>query len=234
MDPREHRQLGEQMLRAGMAPRRVRRMLRELDAHQQDLYEAALSAGLSPEAAALQAERDLGNPGDIVAAALARPELRTMASRCPWAIFALLPSLVLIAGVAAAVLLSLIGISTADSMPIWFPKLIDPLFGFVSHGLPPLLAAAVLVVASRRRAVLLWPTLGVLSVIGIGAALSISIQWPTAAGGDGLLAVSYRYGMGEAIFALLMLLGCLGSYFLLDRWYAPLRAPNCRGGERLR
>ncbi len=49
-------------------------------------------------------------------------------------------------------------------------------------------------------------------MIVIGAALTIDVRWPGAAGSEGLLLVTYRYFQGELGYAMAMLLGLLFPY----------------------
>ena len=78
----EHQEsLRERLLRGGIAPRRVARLLRELDDHCEDLYGAALQRGLRPAQARARAREELGTADNIAQALLARPELRSWSAR---------------------------------------------------------------------------------------------------------------------------------------------------------
>jgi len=89
--------LCETLLRGGVAPRHVRRYLRELDDHLADLTEAQRIAGYDPANAAIRAQAQLGSEAELVAAMLAQPSLRTLAARAPWLVFGLLPPLAALA-----------------------------------------------------------------------------------------------------------------------------------------
>ena len=98
------------LLRAGVAPRNVRRAMLELGEHYDDLVDEALAAGMDPSDAEHQARRALGDLECIAAEIAARPELRGWAWQhprlalivYPVACIAVLPALPLIAGVANA------------------------------------------------------------------------------------------------------------------------------------
>jgi hypothetical protein len=75
--------LAQDLLRFGMAPRRVRRTVDELDAHFDDLVADAIATGLDRDSAERQALGQLGAMQDIAMAARARPELRDWAHRFP-------------------------------------------------------------------------------------------------------------------------------------------------------
>lgn len=91
-DPR-FRALTERLLRAGIAPRHARRAVLELCAHHTDVVTELRAAGhTAEESEALAAER-LGPDEAFVRDMLARPELRSFASRRPFVAFTLLPLL---------------------------------------------------------------------------------------------------------------------------------------------
>lgn len=92
-NPREvfFRQLRERLLRAGVAPRHVRRCLAELRDHLTDVLEEEQRthrAGAKTEAAALAR---LGSLDEIARAIEEQPQLRSWAARAPWAVFGIAP-----------------------------------------------------------------------------------------------------------------------------------------------
>ncbi len=103
-------QLQSALLRAGIAPRHVRRMLLELQDHYTDLVEAELEAGQDPQSAARNAGLQLGDLAGIVEATKACPELRSWGRRFPrlavvvypLTCLALLPAVPVFVGVAHA------------------------------------------------------------------------------------------------------------------------------------
>ena len=98
------------LLRSGVAPRNVRRVVLELGEHYDDLVDEAVAAGMDRTDAEHQARRELGDLDRIAAEIAARPELRGWAWHHPWlalivypvACLAVLPAVPLIAGVAHA------------------------------------------------------------------------------------------------------------------------------------
>ena len=83
--------LSERLLRAGIAPRHVRRYMRELSDHFDDLVRAEIANGAGRALAETTALSRLGHDDDLADAMLSRPELRSLASRYPWAVFGLVP-----------------------------------------------------------------------------------------------------------------------------------------------
>jgi len=201
------------LLRVGVAPRRVSRMLRELQDHHAELRDADLRAGHSPWEADVLARCELGGEEAILAAVLERHELRSPASRWPWALYGLAPAVVLAGCVLAVLLLTGIAAGSGVELPATAQAWIRTLFGLANYGLPVLIAVVVLISATLRHAPSGWPVVGVLGVTAIGAALTIDIRWPGATGADGLL-LTYRYGPAELMFAAAMLLGLLGPYLV--------------------
>jgi hypothetical protein len=102
--------LQRRLLRSGVAPGHVRRTVEELDAHFDDLVDAALDSGIDRARAERQASKQLGDIDVIADAACSRPELRSWAADhprfalvvYPLACLAVLPAVPLIAGIANA------------------------------------------------------------------------------------------------------------------------------------
>src|SRR5258706_14441396 len=76
--------LSERLLRAGVGPRRVRRLVSELEAHFDDLVAELQSTGLSRSESESQAAVRLGTEDVLAASIITRPELRSWARRWPW------------------------------------------------------------------------------------------------------------------------------------------------------
>lgn len=220
MDRPDWQRMRRELLRAGMAPRRAARLLRELADHYADLREAALRAGHSSWEADVLARAELGADEVILAAVRDRQELRAPASRWPWLVYGLAPVLMLMASVLAVVLMTALAVGNTGRLPATAEAWVGLVFGWVNWGLPVLIAALVLVNAALRRAPIGWPVAGTLLVIAVGAALTIDIRWPGGADAEGLLLVTYRWGTSELGLAMSMLLLLMPSY-LLHRRLAP-------------
>src|ERR1700744_526711 len=87
--------LSERLLRAGIAPRHVRRYARELSDHFDDLVQEAIAGGAARSLSETRALSRLGHDDDLAEAMLVRPELRSLTSRYPWAVFGLGPVVLL-------------------------------------------------------------------------------------------------------------------------------------------
>ena len=79
----DFRALRTRLLRGGIAPRHVRRTVRELKDHYHDLVDEATEQGMARDEARRVALDRLGNPDDVASGLLACRELRGWAWRYP-------------------------------------------------------------------------------------------------------------------------------------------------------
>lgn len=163
--------LREKLLKAGIAPRHVRRYLRELDDHLADLTAAEREAGYDTADAAARARARLGEDGELAAAMLARPEFKSWAARWPWLIFGVAPPLMMIALFFVAVLpLGLVahfhGVWMHNHMPapLWFRIWARSTAFLANFGLGPVLAALLVCAAQRQRMGWKWPSLAIVII----------------------------------------------------------------------
>ena len=96
-------ELRERLLHAGIAPRHVRRYVAELRDHFDDLVREETANGASRNAAETKARARLGSDNDLAETMLARPDLRSLMARYPWAVFGVGPAVLLLASLAGAV-----------------------------------------------------------------------------------------------------------------------------------
>jgi hypothetical protein len=156
--------LQEELLRAGVAPRHVRRYLCQLSDHLADLTQQQLAAGNDPEDAAIRAHTILGDDAELAAAMKAEPRLRSLSARAPWAVFGLLPPFAALAIMMVPTgLLILIsrhfGFLTrhAPPPPEWFQVLAQSVVTASNILLVPLAAVLFVGIAFRQRLGLSWP-----------------------------------------------------------------------------
>ena len=95
--PQPFPELRERLLRAGIAPRHVRRYLAELSDHLADLTAEEQRRSLPPAEARSTALHRLGTPDTLADAMIAQPRLHSLSARAPWAVFTLTPLLLLAA-----------------------------------------------------------------------------------------------------------------------------------------
>jgi hypothetical protein len=115
--------LGRQLLRGGVGRRHVRRALRELRDHREDLVARMVATGQEHAAAVRDARQLLGDRAVLAAQMIARPELRSRAQRFAWLLFGLAPLplfcvvgiLAMFAGAAALEVGQLLGLPALSS-----------------------------------------------------------------------------------------------------------------------
>lgn len=112
--------LSERLLTAGIAPRHVRRYVRELSDHFDDLVREEKDSGAGRELAETRALSRLGREEDLVDAMLARTELRSLTSRFPWAVFGLGPIALLALSVVGGIFLEIWIINHTSFVWAWF------------------------------------------------------------------------------------------------------------------
>ena len=179
--------LRERLLRAGIAPRRVDRYLRELADHLADLTAEEQCAGQAPGAEARALVR-LGSPDSLAATMIARPELRCWSARRPWAAYLLMPPLALALGLALSVAMLVAVVEplrpagSGAQLPGWFPGFATALTVGTPLVLPILLGWALAVHAARRRMDVRWPLLGLAALGVLGGAVGFDLSLPSAVG----------------------------------------------------
>lgn len=172
--------LRERLLKAGVAPGRVRRLLTELSEHHADLVAEGVAAGLGPEEARAAASVRVGGADELARAITGRPELQSWRYRAPWACFGLLP------------LLSLGGCYFAACFILWsgwkiflpgLPSPFVPVAGSAAlyfcagrllfFGSPLLVGWASALLADRQRLAPGWPAAGIALVALAGSAAQV-------------------------------------------------------------
>jgi hypothetical protein len=163
--------LSEYLLGAGLSPSRVRRYVRELSEHRDDLAESLLAQGLTPDEAASEAQRRLGGMEALALPMLTDRRLLSRAGRWPAIFYVFLP-LACQAGLAC---LGVAVLAIAAGTPLRAD--IDDLaniLALVWLAVPVALSWLTLSAAWRRRSRLGWPVLG--AVIGVGLATALQLE----------------------------------------------------------
>ena len=179
--------LSQRLLRAGIAPRQVKRLVAEIEAHFADLVAEMRSAGLSQAESECQAAVRLGTEDVLIANILAHPELRSWARQRPWLAFVLLPLLALAAQFVLSMLAAVgvivfstqvLGITALYPGPV--PWVVRGLQGYGVWIAPIVAAGAACLLAVRSGAPLIWPIVGCALIAILGAATNASFEWSPA------------------------------------------------------
>lgn len=183
MSQLDFNRLNERLLAGGIAPRHVRRYIGELRDHFDDLVAEALHAGASPAKAEAEAERRLGNESELARGMLERRELRSLATRFPWAVFALGPIVLLGAGIAAALVLEVGVLSFVSHVyrnpghlapPTWFMDVMAAWNAIPTVVTPLAIAGLLALLGSRQRTARHWIVIGVVATCVLGGFQELS------------------------------------------------------------
>jgi hypothetical protein len=219
--PKPFHELRERLLRAGVAPRHVRRYLAELADHFADLRVEEQRPGRSPADAESAALARLGSTDDLAKAMIEQSQFQSWCVRAPWAMFGLAPALVLAAAWFVALFILWSG------WQIFLPGADTP---FGGHGLdgfanlyfqfgkaiyffaPIFVGWAIGVIAARQRLKAIWPAVGLILIALLGGASEVQAGRTAVPGGlghirmDFVLAPSvqggYPYGLVHAVILL--------------------------------
>jgi len=178
--------LSERLLRAGVAPKHVRRTVTELEAHLQDIVTELRASGMPATQAQADARARLGSDETLAASVLARPELRSWARKRPWAAFTIVPIVSFLAAMALWIVAFIAVVETLK--PLLSTSLLlerggvrsaaEFLFGVALWCLPVIVGALCMWFAAARRAGPAWPIAGVAVIALVGAAANMSLSWP--------------------------------------------------------
>lgn len=216
--------LRERLLRAGVAPRHVRRYLRELGDHLSDLTMDERNAGRCPADAEAAALIRLGSTDDLANAMIAQRQFRSWSDRAPWAIFTLGPLLML--GVAYYISLYILW----SGWQLFLPEADTPflrIHGFaifylgvgrlVYFGAPILVGWVIFLIAARQRFNALWPIIGTTLVALVSGAAQVRASRTAVPGGLGHIRMAFSLpGSGELLLGRLV-----GALIVLSLGMAP-------------
>ena len=243
MPEREFRSLKERLLRGGVAPREVERLLMELKTHAAALLEEEIGRGQRLEAAQALAHSRLGSDDQILAKALEQRALKSWGARWPVIMCALLPPVALLA-LTVGTMSALGGIVVLGQHwnhdPAswhrgvwWWAEHQTLLIAWVAvYGFPVLCAFVLVRYTVTRRLGWAWPLVGVLLTAALGAWTTFTVAWPHS-GARGQLSAGVGFStdwlslmrFGERSAATLSL--ALGLYLYLQRrQHTRLRGPT--------
>lgn len=229
--PKQFRELRERLLRAGVAPRHVRRYLGELQDHVADLRAEEQANGRSPADAEAAALKRLGTIEALAQAAIEEPELQAWTARAPWAVLCLAPLAVLAAAFFAACVYLWLG------WKIFLPGAVTP-FGAGAHramfaipnlyfqagkafyfGCPALVGWGIVIAAARQRLKFLWPAAGLALIAWMGASARIYAHGNKATGAMHIRMSFFSFGpamslMADARYAVVFFALTLGPYIV--------------------
>jgi len=170
-------ELRERLLRAGLAPRHVSRYIAELRDHFDDLVREESASGTSRSVAEAKARTRLGNDNDLAETMLARPDLRSLMVRYPWAVFGLGPVALVLAALTATLAIEMGVLSLAHAIVPhatsatreWFVFGVAVWNTIGTYGAPFAIAIALSVAGLRQRMPAAWVFAGIAIACSLGA-----------------------------------------------------------------
>jgi hypothetical protein len=183
--------LAERLLRSGVAPRHVRRYLRELRDHYDDAVQDELNRGASRATAEEMAASRLGDPDILIQSALAKPELLSWSRRWPWAVFIFAP-LLLFPAAFVATILAMVGLAHifVPGMESPLPKslldILEPIRFFGLYVLPVIAASGFALLARRRGVTRAWGWASIALITFFGALPNLDVNTDQIGAGIGI------------------------------------------------
>ena len=183
--PKPFHELRERLLRAGVAPRHVRRYLTELGDHLADLRAEEERAGRSRTDAESAALLRLGTVNDLAKAMTEQRQFQSWCSRVPWAIFGFGPLVALAVAWFVSVFILWAGwnvfLPGADTP--FGARIPGPIYGleniyfqadkFYYFSAPFLVGWGVALLAARQRLQSAWPIVGLVLLAWMGGMAQI-------------------------------------------------------------
>jgi hypothetical protein len=182
MVDRRFSELREELLRAGVAPRKIRRAVLEIESHFQQLVDEEVARGSSDHYARSEAHRLLGSNQTLVQHYAARPEFRAWSRRWPAVWFTLV-------ALAAYLALSISSLAVLHTV-------VEHMSGYLRHMyiapqvtyridlaarivflwlFPWFVAIAFAVLAYRRRVALHWPIAGIVAISILASLINVTV-----------------------------------------------------------
>lgn len=198
-------ELRERLLRAGVAPRHVRRYLAELSDHLADLVAEEERAGRSRTDAESAALNRLGQADDLAKAMIEQRQFHSWCVRAPWAMFGLAPILTLAAAWSVALFILWSGWN------IFLPGAVTPfgtghyrLFDLANIyfqigrsiylGAPILVGWGIGLLAVRQRLRAIWPLVGLALIALLGGTGQVHVSRA-----DGLYHVAMGFTLAPGV-----------------------------------
>lgn len=194
-------ELRERLLRAGVAPRHVRRYLTELADHLADLRAEEECAGRSRADAESAALVRLGGVDDLAKAMIEQRQFQSWCVRAPWAMFGLAPLFALAGAYFVALLILWSGwkifLPGADTPFVRIDGFAIFYFGvgrLLYFGAPILVGWAIGFIAARQRFNAVWPTVGLALIALMGGTAQVHAGRTAVPGGLGHISMDFVLG----------------------------------------
>jgi hypothetical protein len=218
----------KRLLDAGVSRKIVNRNIRELRDHREDITRVAQQYGSDASSARADAQRQVGTPGVLADAMIARAELRCIFHRHPLMLAVFAPPLMMIAIYVLAVFLLITvgglvyspGSAVVVPAPAWMAQVLSAFRTVFMHWLTPLCTLVFCHIAIRAHVRVYYWMLGMFLLCLLGSTVYMQVSMPDPVyAREGSIGVSIGYqhddslGMWERLSANLLL--CCGFV-----WYS--------------
>ena len=230
--PRSFHELRERLLRAGVAPRHVRRYLAELSDHLADLTAEEERTGRGRADAEAAALARLGGVDNLAKAMTERRQLRSWCARAPWAMFSVAPLLFLAGAyfVACFILWSGWKIFLPGADNPFGVRIGGPVYGIeniyfqtgrmIYFGAPVLVGWGLALMAARQRLKAAWLAAGLVLVAWMGGTARVHAIRPPVHGAGGQVSMSF-FTLGpsaeQSVIGFLLILSLILLPYLIWR-----------------
>lgn len=222
-------ELRERLLRAGVAPRHVRRYLGELDDHLADLRAEEGRAGRSQADAEAAALTRLGSVDELAEKMIEKRQFQAWSARAAWAMFGFVPVALLAFAWFVALLILWSG------WQIFLPGAVTPFVGqpgsifrleniyfqtgrMIYFGAPFFIGWGIGLMAARQRLKMYWPALSLILVAGFAATAQVHANRPATAGGAGHVVLGFGIQDASAVIVhFLVIVGMSVTPYLIWR-----------------
>jgi hypothetical protein len=201
--PKQLVELRERLLRAGVAPRHVRRYLTELTEHFTDLNAEEERAGRNSVEAEAFALNRLGSMEALADAMIGKRQLQSWTARAPWAVFGLVP----LASLAAAWFVALFILWSG--WHLYLPDADTPFGGGPHNGFvnlyfqfgrmvyfwsPFVIGWGIGFIAIRQRLSAVWPAIGVALLAYLAGTAQVHASQKEVSNGLGHIVMGFGLG----------------------------------------
>ena len=203
-------ELRERLLRAGVAPRHVRRYLTELADHLADLTAEEERGGRSRAEAESGALVRLGGVDELAKAMIEQRRFQSWCVRAPWAMFGLAPLFALAGAyfVACFILWSGWKMFLPGADTPFGGTMGGPIYGFANcyfqagklfyFCAPVLIGWTIGLIAVRQRVKLVWPTVGLILIAWMGGTAQIHASRTAIPRGLGHISMNF-FTLGPSV-----------------------------------
>jgi hypothetical protein len=212
--PKFFSELREKLLRAGVAPRHVRRYLNELRDHFADLKAEEQSAGRGAADAESAALVRLGGLNDLVKAMVEQRQFQSWCARAPWVLFGLTPLALLALAWSGALFIlwsgwqmflpgaeTPFGVHPGPHRLFELSNIYFQVGRMIYFFAPIVIGWGVAILAARQRLRAVWPGVGFVLIALAAGTLEVHARRPDGPSGAGHVSMGFASGPAQQVIS---------------------------------